>query len=194
MIKSILRDFTRLANFGGREGRSEFWAYAVACFAIGFAVSAVIVMPVMAASFARMDRFAAEHPDQARVVASPGRYEVQIEGWHPELMPDVNAIVAGGGGFAGLAIVLLAAAVVRRLHDCGRSGLWGLLPLPFLGTALVLFPRLWASFTGGGEPDLRLFFALFANNALYLGALGLLGVLLAGQGQAGNNRFGPPAR
>lgn len=192
MIRSILRDFTRLAQFGGREGRAEFWAFAIACLSIGFAIGAVIVMPAMSAAFSEMQRFAVEHPDQATIVTSPTSYEIQIEGSHPELLPDVDVVVAGAGMFGGLAIVLLAAAVARRLHDCGRSSLWGLLPLPFIGTALLLSPKLWASFEVGGEPDLRLFFALFANNILYLGSLGLLGVLLAGQGQAGDNRFGGP--
>lgn len=192
MIHSILRDFTRLAHFGEREGRTEFWAYAISCLVLGFAVGAAIVMPAMSASFAEMQRFAVEHPDQATIVTSPTSYEIQIEGSHPELLPDVDVVVAGGGVFAGLLVVLLAAAVARRLHDCGRTGLWGLMPLPFIGTALLLFPKLGASFEVGGEPDLRLFFALFANNMLYLGSLGLLGVLLAGQGQAEDNRFGGP--
>ena len=122
MIKSILRDFTRLATFRGREARSEFWAYAVACFVIGFAIGAVIVLPVMAASFAKMDRFAVEHPDQATIVRSPGSYEIQIEGSHPELLPDVDVIVAGGGEMGRLEIDVR----VDRQHslvDRTRSGL-----------------------------------------------------------------------
>jgi uncharacterized membrane protein YhaH (DUF805 family) len=94
-----------------------------------------------------------------------------------------------------LAVLLLAAAVTRRLHDRGRRGWWGLAPLPFLVVGMTVFPRLFkTTLAGEMTPDsMRLFGLMFANNLLYLGSLGLLIFLLAGASQPNANRFGPPA-
>jgi uncharacterized membrane protein YhaH (DUF805 family) len=85
------------------------------------------------------------------------------------------------------AIVLLAAAIVRRLHDCGRSGFWALVPLPFLSVGFVLMSR---QFQSTGEPDLRLFFTVFANNFVYVILLGVLILQLSRPGRRTTNRFG----
>ncbi len=39
--------------------------------------------------------------------------------------------MASFGMFVAL-VATLAAAIARRLHDVGRSALWGLIPLPFI--------------------------------------------------------------
>lgn len=67
----------------------------------------------------------------------------------------------------GLAIALYAAAVVRRLHDRGRSGAWGLMPLPFLLYTSIPMARLFGSTTRGGQPDMTLFLTLAISNILY---------------------------
>lgn len=192
MIRSILRDFTRLASFSGRQDRASFWAYLCIVVVIAMACGATVALPAVLTTFEGMQRFAAEHPDQATVVATPNSYSIQIHGDHPELMADFGGVIAGGALTLAVAVVLLAAAVARRLHDTGRPGFLGLMPLPFAATAMVFFPRLFDPFADGGEPDLGLFLALFANNMLYIGALGLLGFLVALDGTAGPNRYGPP--
>jgi uncharacterized membrane protein YhaH (DUF805 family) len=95
-----------------------------------------------------------------------------------------------------LGVLLLAAAVVRRLHDRAKSGFLGLLPLPFLAAGMILMPiafdRFGASMSGKNpEPDVSLIFWLFANNLLFLGGLVILIVELASSGTRGPNRFGP---
>ena len=177
-----------LANFTGREERRRFWPWAglVIVGSMGGMIAAMV--PVMLDSFAKVRRFAIEHPDQVTETRGPGSYSVQVHGYHPELMPDIDALVGGMALVIAVTVLLLAAAVVRRLHDCGRRGLWGALPLPFLASGLALMPRLFHM----ADPDFSLFALLFANNLVYIASLILLVVLLAGRGTAGANRYGPP--
>jgi uncharacterized membrane protein YhaH (DUF805 family) len=86
-------------------------------------------------------------------------------------------------------IGVLAAAVVRRLHDRGLSGAWGLLPLPFLAFAFFAMHRAAASFLTD-EPD-SVFDTAFASGMLYDISLIVLIVLLAGRSNEGANRYGP---
>jgi uncharacterized membrane protein YhaH (DUF805 family) len=159
-----------------------------------FAAMAAVMVPTMATTFSRMQQFAVEHPDQATVTSGPGTYSIQIHGNHPELLPDMTRFFAPLGIGVVVAVVLLAAAVTRRLHDRGRRGYWGLMPLPFLAFGLTVFPKMFATMSQGDvSPEtLGLFFTLFFNNMLYLASLGLLIFLLAARSDVGSNRFGPP--
>ena len=85
---------------------------------------------------------------------------------------------------------LLAAAVARRLHDLDETGLWGLMPLPFLAIDIVGFPRA-LSYFAQQIADPWLFAGLFANNILYLATLGALLAMLSRDGVPGPNRHGP---
>lgn len=194
ILASIPRGLRNVARFSGRDGLRLFWPYALFVVGSAFALLAALMAPIIGTTFARMQQFALEHPDQATVTSSPGSYSIEIEGHHPELMPDMTPILTVLGISLVVAVALLAAAVARRLHDRGRRGYWGLAPLPFLGIGLVVFPKLFERLSKGDvDPEtMSLFFAMFLNNALYLGALALLVVLLIKKGDAGPNRFGPP--
>lgn len=194
LFRSIRHNLRNLARFSGRDARDTFWPYAVTIVLLAFAGTAAAMLPAMAEAMVRMQRFAIAHPQQARVSAGPGAYSLSIEGNHPELLPDLAALTPIIAAVLALATVLLAAAVVRRLHDCGRHGYWGLLPLPFLAGALALLPRAFDAAGRADAAELGLFFAGFFANLLYILSLGLLAVLLAGRGSAGPNRFGPPDR
>ena len=50
-------------------------------------------------------------------------------------------------------VLLLAAAVARRLHDRNRTALWGLLPLPSMILGLVAMPTKMPIFAAQAEPD-----------------------------------------
>lgn len=113
--------------------------------------------------------------------------------------PDVNPLAPNydnlPGGIWALAamiaivVLLLAAAVTRRLHDGDRSGAWGLLPLPFLAAIFALtqnrrpLPELWAD-----SPLLVV--GAVACGLAYLATFLLLAVLLGTKGSEGPNRFG----
>ena len=194
-VDSVRNGFTGLLRFSGRDPAGRFWPYVGVVIALFFVTAAATMTPIMSGTFARMQTFAAEHPDQATVTQGPGSYSIQIHGDHPELMPDMKPFFSVMQVGCALAVLLLAAAVTRRLHDRGRRGWWGLPPVVFLIGGLALFPRLFQSALSGElSPDsMKLFGLIFANNLLYLGSLGLLIFLLAGAGQPRANRFGPPA-
>lgn len=190
LIGSIKYHLTNLTNFPGRETRGQFWPYAGVVVALSFAGMAAVMMPEMNASFARMQRFAAEHPELATVTQGPGSYSISIRGNHPELMPDIGLMMTMMGVVFAVVVALLAAAVARRLHDRGKNAAWGLMPIPFIVFAGILMPQLFADFSEG-TPNLGLFFALFVNNFLYLASLVYLIILLAGDSTKGENRYGP---
>lgn len=187
IVESISFNLRNLPNFRGRETRGRFWPYAALVIALTVVTGYLVMLPEFTASLARMRQFAMAHPDQATVETSGDGYSISIRGFHPELMPDIGAMLPGLGLVAVAAIVLLAAAVTRRLHDRGRRGWWGLLPLPFLAVGFLMMDRMFQQ----GTFDPAFFAALVINNLIYLGSLLLLIVQLAGERQPGDNRYGP---
>src|SRR3954471_10700633 len=168
IFTSIRHNLANLLRFSGRESRALFWPYAIMIVLLDVAAMVLLMGPAMADSMARMQRFAAEHPDQATVESGPGHYSITIHGNHPELMPDMSPLFSGFAVMIVATVALLAAAAARRLHDRDRRGAWGLMPLPFLAFATIMMPRVFASFGSEGAEDIGLFFALFFNNLLYL--------------------------
>lgn len=190
MGNPIIGGLTRVMRFSGRDSRARFWPCALAVTALTFiAMSAPLVIEINK-TFAGLEQYAAEHPERATVTQGPGHYSIQVEGSVPGAMPDFGFLITVTGAVMLGAVVLLAAAVARRLHDTGRAGYWGLLPLPFMAFGLFGFGHLLQQFMTD-EPDLRLFAGLFLNNMLYLLALAGLVWLLCGVGTPGSNRFGP---
>lgn len=188
-MRTLLHGFRNLTRFNGRDGLAAFWLHVALVMALAFAGTVVAIVPTMMDSIARMQRFAVERPDQARVEQTPTSYSIQIQGNHPELMPNMAGVVTGVGVVAMVVVLLLAAAVTRRLHDSGLRGGWGLMPLPFLVFGLVAMGRTMGH---PGGPDMQLFLLVFANNLIYLVLLAVLVVLLARSSKPGPNRFGAP--
>jgi len=186
MLLSLRYNLARLTRFSGRESAGRFWPYVGTIVALAILSLAAAILPMFADTITRMQNFAAEHPDQATVTSGPGSYSISIQGNHPELFPDMTGMIHVMMIGIGIAVLLLAAAVARRLHDRGKSGLWGLLPLPFLFFGLFAMSRVLAS----NPPDFSLFTLLFLNNLVYLGALLFLILQLAGGGTPGANAYG----
>jgi len=193
ILASIRHNLANLFRFSGRQSRALFWPYAIVIVVLDVLAMFALMVPAMAESFARVQSFAAAHPDQATVESGPGHYSVTVQGFHPELMPEMSLLSSGIAVIAAASVILLAASVSRRLHDRNRRGWWGLLPLPFLAFSLIMMPRFSASVPAGGLPDMQLFMAIFLSNALYLLSLVILVVLLSGDGTSGPNRFGAQA-
>jgi uncharacterized membrane protein YhaH (DUF805 family) len=190
MLESLAHNLANLLRLSGRESRALFWPYAGAIIALAVITVPVLIVPTLFNTLSRMQKFAAEHPELSTVESGPGHYSVTIQGYHPELMPNLEGVILGIGAVALAAVGLLAAAVSRRLHDRDRTALIGLVPLIFLAFGFWLMPRLIGGFAAP-QPDLRLFPLLFLNNLLYLASLVILVVQLASPGQEGPNRFGP---
>lgn len=194
MANPIIRGFRNVTRFSGRDKRGQFWPYAGVVFAVSFFAFGVCMALVMNAIFADMSAFAVAHPESATVQSSPGHYSIQIDGQHPEApVPDFTLFFVGLWAMVGTVVVLLAAAVSRRLHDRNMRAYWGLLPVPFLAVASTGFPLLMHQAMQGEEPDMGLFLLLFLNNMVYLVALVTLIIMLAMRGTVGPNRFGPEA-
>lgn len=191
MLASIGHGLTNLARFSGRDPRERFWPYALTIVAAAFVAMFLGFGLGVAGSFQKTIAYAEAHPDKATVTRSGGSVSVAIHEPSPELMPDMAPMFLGLRVGAPLIVALLAAAVTRRLHDTGRSGLWGLPPVVFLGIALTLFPRIFQGFLAGDDSALNLFLPLFANNMAYLASLGLLVFLLCRDGKPDANRYGP---
>ena len=185
-LSSVRYNLKNLTKFSGRETRATFWPYVG--FLIGLAMIGMmaVMLPAMVKTFGKMQQFAQTHPDQATIESGPGNYSISIQGNHPELLPDMGAFITGNAAMCVVVVCLLAAAVARRLHDRGKSGAWGLLPIPFLSFGLVMMPKIFNQ----SPPDMTLFFTIFFNNMIYLAALIRLIILLAGQGTAAENRHG----
>lgn len=189
-MQPILSGFRRLGQFSGRDSRAIFWPYAGLVLGVGVLAIIVVIMAWMPSFIAETQAFATQHPDRVTTQVGPGSYTVTITPGDPPFLPDNRGVMLGISLVVVALVVLLAAAVTRRLHDTGRSGLWGL-PTPiFLLISLTLMPGLMSSFVGP-DPDMRLFGLLFANNAAYILSLGLLLLFLVLPGRPGPNRFGP---
>lgn len=185
---SLKDHFKKLFDFAGREDRASFWPYAAVAFIITMLASMLIFVPMMSNSMQAMQEYAAQHPDQVTTSSGPGHYSISVQGNHPEFMPAGSMALYLAVTF-GLALLLFAAAVVRRLHDRGKSGLWGLMPLPFILYSSIQMPRMFATVGTGSEPDMTVFFSIFFSNLLYIVTLIWLIVLLAGASDPAPNRY-----
>lgn len=189
---AIRYNLENLSNFNGRQARDSFWPYAGVVLALAFLGVMLAMVPEILSTFERVDTFIAENPELATVDRSAGQYSVRIEGSHPELFPDFTMIVTAMSVVVAVTVALLAAAVTRRLHDRGMSGLWGMAPAVLLLSGLAIFATLFAQMMGDeGIPNPALFMFGLANNLLYLVSLVFLLVQLAGSSTTRPTRFGP---
>jgi uncharacterized membrane protein YhaH (DUF805 family) len=190
-LANLRRHLTSLHRFSGRETVDQFWAWAgTVLFAlfVGFSLAGRFVLSDW---FAGVERIARENPELVTRSVGPGHYSVRVEGHHPELVPALLPFITLAAAFGVIAILLLGAALTRRLHDSGRTGLWALLPIPFLLAGFWLMPQLFRSWAT--VPDFQLFFLLFANNVVYLATIALLVFFTTRNGTPGPNRYGPPS-
>ena len=198
LFTTIGRGLRSMFRFSGRDTLPQFWIYAGSVIGLAIAAWMAVFMPFFAESFSRMQKFAAEHPDQADVVTGPGSYSVTIHGNHPELMPDMAGLTVFFAAITAITVILLAAAVTRRLHDRDKRGYWGVPVLIFLAVGMAIMPTFFDSFSksvaAAQEPDMGMFGLLFLNNVLYVGSLAVLVIQLVQGGKRGANRFGEDPR
>ena len=192
MTNPVLRGFKSIGRFSGRDTTGQFWPYAGVIIGAVFVVGGAVMAWAMQGVVSEMQAFAAQHPEAATVYSSPTGYSISIDASHPDApIPDVPGAIGGLAFVVLLAVILLAAAVARRLHDGNRSAFLGLVPVVFLAAGLGLFPIMMADMSGAAEPNMGLFFGLFLNNIAYLGTLLALIIQCSRKGTAGPNRYGP---
>lgn len=195
MRNPMVHGLKNLTNFSEREARLPFWLYIGSVFGAMTTLGMIIMIPFIV-NFVTTGRnkiaeFARENPDKVTVTQGPGHYSMHIDGHVPGLMPDFGPFMIVAAVSAAIHVALMASAIARRLHDVDRTALWGVLPLPFLIFSLAAFPGMFKNMAAGSEPDIGLFFLIFASNLVYLITLVLLGVLMIPKGSDGPNRFGP---
>lgn len=171
MPNAIIRGFQSVAQFEGRDRRARFWPYVAVVVAILLVVqmlgAATIAVPLMAELQTSIET--ETEPPWDRLEAA----------WRSVLV----FMAALGISY----LVLMAAAVTRRLHDTGRTALWGLLPFPFFAYNTVMF---WLSWTDLIKPDEWLFLSVSLSSGLGVLVTIVLIVLLALPGAPEPNRFG----
>jgi uncharacterized membrane protein YhaH (DUF805 family) len=192
MANPILRGFSKLTQFSGRDTRGEFWPYAGAVFAIAMILGGVAGGLIMSQILATIDPSTVQSGLAAPVAPSD---QVLVEVVGPSVppafpMPDLTPFFLMQAALVVLNVVLLAAAVSRRLHDSNRSGWWGLMPVPFVLGGVFGMLHLMAPMMSGGVPDFGLFGLIFLNNIAYLVTLVTLIILLVQPSAAGANRHG----
>lgn len=169
-LASVIRmHLSRLTDFSGREPGRVFWPWVALLFGVATTVNTVgmvtLVVPTMLGD-------------------DPGR----------ELFGAIEAYLTAFGSSILFGVVMVASSVARRLHDAGRSGAYGLLPLPFLTLGFLLFRGMFsgALTREGVRGSFATLFALgFVNNLVYLGTVAFLVFLLVKPSEAAENRFGP---
>lgn len=192
MTNAILRGLRSLHLFPGRDTAGQFWPYAAVVVTVTILVMGAGMSFAIQGLLADMQQFAADHPEATTIERSATSYSMSIDASHPDV-PQLDLAPAFGvmAGVVALTAVLLAAAVSRRLHDCNRPAWLGLVPVIFLTSGLVLFPRMMDEMVNSAEPSMGLFGLLFLNNILYLVTLAALILQCALRGTAGPNRYGP---
>lgn len=182
---SLIDHFKQLAKFSGRENNRSFWPYAAIIVGVVLLLFMLSFIPIMNKAIATAQQFAAEHPDQVTVSQGPGQYSLSVHGPGAPSLFSAHDLFLSLGLVFGLSIILLAAAIVRRLHDTGKAGWWALMPMPFIVYSTVMMPLMFdrASRPTSDDFPLGLFFSVFLSNLLYMVALVTLIILLTGKSQ-----------
>jgi uncharacterized membrane protein YhaH (DUF805 family) len=168
-MNEIFSNLKQLANFKGRERRARFWPY------VGMVLVAVILISGIGMSVLMAGVFESAPPANGET--------------HSDFLASMRWMFLMNALTLAAAVLLLAAAVSRRLHDSGIRGYWGLLPVPFMIVAATVMPQLFANVLGSGDV-MPWFPVLFLNNALYMATIVTLIVLLCRPTAKGPNKYG----
>jgi uncharacterized membrane protein YhaH (DUF805 family) len=190
VLSAIKSGFGGILRFNGRISRTDFWIYSIFVSLLAFGIWSSVMSLEMARTFGEVQQYANANPEKVTITTSSTSYSVSIKDGAPGVGPDFKYLLKWISGIAVAAIALLAAAAARRLHDSNRTGLWVLLPLPFLFSGLWLMNSVFSEFNSPNEPSMSLFAFGFINNFVYLATLGFVAFLLLRSGSTGENRFG----
>jgi len=186
MLAAIKHNLANLFNFTGRDARQTFWYYVLFVYIVTTVVSMLAMIPAMVEMFTNII-------DVAKAGGSPELAQQTMANSMSGLFSSVGwvSIVVGG-----LFIILLAASLVRRLHDSDMPGLWALAPGALQVMGMAMMPAQLAAITAAmADPA-----AMSDPTALYRaqGVAGLIGWVAIGlviwfgvrKSSAGANRFG----
>jgi len=128
MLGSIKYNLAHLLDFRGRDARQTFWYYVLFVYLLNIGVSLIAIIPgLMRAMSAVMAA-----PQQ-----SPEAAELAAQGMMTSMAPGMMWASLIGGV---LLLTMLAASLVRRLHDSDLSGWWATLPGAIYAYTLARMP------------------------------------------------------
>jgi uncharacterized membrane protein YhaH (DUF805 family) len=190
-VMASLRHCTgNLAGFSGRDTPGQFWPWAILVFLLGTIASTAIMLPPMMRAMITMFRTL----EAARRAGAREPTQEQLrDAFMSQYGADFSALWLPIGAISLVSALLLAAAIVRRLHDRDRTGLWALMPLPFMVFSIANMAT-GIAFAPGRRGLTATELAASSAGSLYIIAGIVLIVLLVGDGTRGPNRFGPDPR
>ena len=132
MLGAIKYALANLANPAGRDARQTFWYWVLAVvvlrFAASMALSAPLTLKIMATAMHAAQNGAAQDPAAMQAMTT------QL------ILAELPKIVWGGVAIGLVSMALLAASLVRRLHDSGLSGWLVLVPGAIYAFVLARMP------------------------------------------------------
>jgi uncharacterized membrane protein YhaH (DUF805 family) len=190
VLSAVKLGLVGVFQFNGRSSRTDFWIYAIFIFLIALGFWSVVMSMEISRASAEVQQYANAHPGEVTVTYGPRGVSYRFNGSAPGVGPDFGYLLTSISAITLVSLALIAAAVARRLHDTDRTGLWILLPLPFLFGGLWLMASFIGEFDSGAEPKIGVFALGFVNNLVYMATAAFVGFLLLRSGSAGVNRFG----
>jgi uncharacterized membrane protein YhaH (DUF805 family) len=131
MLGAIKYGLGNLFNFNGRDARQTFWYYVLFVYIVVTAITMLAMIPMMIGMFSAIFE-----------AAKTGAPEASVNAMMPALMGDmIGSILWLSIGTGVAMVILLAASLVRRLHDSGMSGWWALGPGVIQVIGLAMLPR-----------------------------------------------------
>ena len=148
---------------------------------------ALVYLAMIPMMFDMLNGFMRAFEDPERLV-EPG--PDGLDTLNAALMPDMTLFMQLSLVINLLFVALIAAAVVRRLHDRDRSGLWTLITLPFWIFCWVFAWWFGPNSMCAPAPDMRLVQLSMLSSWVAWGTLIWLIVILAADGTKGETRHG----
>lgn len=130
MWGAIKHGLGNLANFNGRDARQTFWFWVLAVVLLRFAVNMALTLPI---TMQMMSRFVAVGIQDGS--GDPVAMQAKMHSMMVEMMAtELPRMVWIGIAVGAVSMLLLAASLVRRLHDSDLSG-WLVLVPGLMGAA-----------------------------------------------------------
>lgn len=184
LFKSLRHNAARIADFSGKDSRAQFWPYAGVVLVLGFIGLQVVLLHDWSAMLREMSSLIGVAPGPGGQIDLPPEAQERLDAAFTETFANTpQTALRMAIPLAGV-VVLLAAAMVRRLRDGGRSAFWALLPFPFLGVGLWGMSHLMSVAATEGTVDLTRLMAIILCNMAYLAALAWLIALLVEESSA----------
>lgn len=190
MLGSIKHALRNLANPNGRDSRATFWYWVLLIFIFRFLAGMMISVPMSMKMMAAAVGTARD--------GAPASDEAVLKAMMDIVTNELPTMVWMGIGLGVLTMLLMAASLIRRLHDSDLPGWLVLIPGAIYGFALARAPQqiavateLLKSMKPGVPPDMA---AMMQQQGMmvYLGWIPALMILFIGlrKSTEGPNRYG----